>query len=145
MMCSIEELGSTRDMYPEAPENGIYIFPDDVEVGADAVEVLGLRDAVFEYEVTSNRVDCFSVIGIAREAAATFGKSFYPPIVPETGNDEDASDYIKVEVRNQELARVIVREWQKISKSARHRNGCREDLLPLVSVRSIIWLILPIM
>ena len=103
MMCSIEELGSTRDMYPEAPENGIYIFPDAVEVGADAVEVLGLRDAVFEYEVTSNRVDCFSVIGIAREAAATFGKSFYPPIVPETGNDEDASDYIKVEVRNQEL------------------------------------------
>lgn len=103
MMCSIEELGSTRDMYPEAPENGIYIFPDDVEVGADAVEVLGLHDAVFEYEVTSNRVDCFSVIGIAREAAATFGKSFYPPIVPETGNDEDASDYIKVEVRNQEL------------------------------------------
>ena len=103
MMCSIEKLGSTRDMYPEAPENGIYIFPDDVEVGADAVEVLGLRDAVFEYEVTSNRVDCFSVIGIAREAAATFGKSFYPPIVPETGNDEDASDYIKVEVRNQEL------------------------------------------
>ena len=63
-------------MYPEAPENGIYIFPDDVEVGADAVEVLGLHDAVFEYEVTSNRVDCFSVIGIAREAAATFGKSF---------------------------------------------------------------------
>lgn len=103
MMCSIEELGSTRDMYPEAPENGIYIFPDDVEVGADAVEVLGLHDAVFEYEVTSNRVDCFSVIGIAREAAATFGKSFYPPIVPETGNDEDAFDYIKVEVRNQEL------------------------------------------
>ena len=103
MMCSIEELGSTRYMYPEAPENGIYIFPDDVEVGADAVEVLGLHDAVFEYEVTSNRVDCFSVIGIAREAAATFGKSFYPPIVPETGNDEDASDYIKVEVRNQEL------------------------------------------
>ena len=103
MMCSIEELGSTRDMYPEAPDNGIYIFPDDVEVGADAVEVLGLRDAVFEYDVTSNRVDCFSVIGIAREAAATFGKSFYPPIVPETGNDEDASDYIKVEVRNQEL------------------------------------------
>lgn len=103
MMCSIEELGSTRYMYPEALENGIYIFPDDVEVGADAVEVLGLHDAVFEYEVTSNRVDCFSVIGIAREAAATFGKSFYPPIVPETGNDEDAFDYIKVEVRNQEL------------------------------------------
>ena len=79
MMCSIEELGSSRDMYPEAPENGIYIFDDDVEVGTDAVEALGLHDTVFEYEITSNRVDCYSVIGIAREAAATFQKPFYPP------------------------------------------------------------------
>ena len=62
MMCSIEELGSDRDMYPEAPEEGIYIFKDDVEVGSSAIEALGLNDVVFEYEVTSNRVDCFSVI-----------------------------------------------------------------------------------
>ena len=94
MMCSIEELGSTRDMYPEAPENGIYIFHDDVQVGADAVEVLGLHDVVFEYEITSNRVDCYSVVGIAREAAATFNKAFYPPVVTPTGNDENAADYI---------------------------------------------------
>ena len=87
MMCSIEELGSTREMYPEAPEYGIYIFPDDAEVGADAIEALGLHDVTFEYEITSNRVDCFSVIGIAREAAATFDKKFYPPVVTETGND----------------------------------------------------------
>ncbi len=112
MMCSIEELGSTRDMYPEAPENGIYIFEDDVEVGADAVEVLGLHDAVFEYEITSNRVDCFSVIGIAREAAATFRKEFHPPVVTETGNNEDVNDYIKVTVENKDLcprycARVV--------------------------------------
>ena len=66
MMCSIEELGSNRDMYPEAPEEGIYIFPDTVEVGTSAVEALGLNDVVFEYEITSNRVDCFGVIGIAR-------------------------------------------------------------------------------
>ena len=103
MMCSIEELGSTRDMYPEAPENGIYIFHDDVQVGADAVEVLGLHDVVFEYEITSNRVDCYSVVGIAREAAATFNKAFYPPVVTPTGNDENAADYIKVTVKNPEL------------------------------------------
>lgn len=112
MMCSIEELGSNLDMYPEAPEEGIYIFPENTEVGADAVEVLGLHDVVFEYEVTSNRVDCFSVVGIAREAAATFGKEFYPPVVTPTGNDEDASDYIKVTVKNTDLcprycARVV--------------------------------------
>ena len=112
MMCSIEELGSTRDMYPEAPENGIYIFHDDVQVGADAVEVLGLHDVVFEYEITSNRVDCYSVVGIAREAAATFNKEFKPPVVTETGNKEDINDYVKVSVENTNLcsrycARVV--------------------------------------
>ena len=112
MMCTIEELGSTRDMYPEAPENGIYIFHDDVQVGADAVEVLGLHDVVFEYEITSNRVDCYSVVGIAREAAATFNKEFKPPVVTETGNKEDINDYVKVSVENTNLcsrycARVV--------------------------------------
>ena len=112
MMCSIEELGSNRDMYPDAPEEGIYIFPEDTEVGADAVEVLGLHDVVFEYEITSNRVDCFSVVGIAREAAATFGKKFCPPVVTPTGNNENAADYIKVSVKNTDLcprycARVV--------------------------------------
>ena len=112
MMCSIEELGSTRDMYPEAPENGIYIFHDDVQVGADAVEVLGLHDVVFEYEITSNRVDCYSVVGIAREAASTFNKEFKPPVVTETGNKEDINDYVKVSVENTNLcsrycARVV--------------------------------------
>ena len=100
MMCSIEELGSTREMYPEAPEYGIYIFEEDAEVGADAIEALGLHDAVIEYEVTSIRVDCYGVLGIAREAAATFGKEFCPPVVTETGNDEDVNDYIKVSVES---------------------------------------------
>ena len=103
MMCSIEELGSDRNMYPEAPELGIYIFKEDVEVGSDAVEALGLRDTVFEYEVTSNRVDCYSVIGIAREAAATFRKPFYPPEVKVQGNSEKVEDYISVEVQDMDL------------------------------------------
>ena len=112
MMCSIEELGSTHEMYPEAPENGIYIFPEDAVVGESAVKALGLDDIIFEYEVTSNRVDCFSVIGIAREAAATFGKAFVPPAVTSTGNDEDAYDYVKVTVQDPDLcprytARVV--------------------------------------
>ena len=112
MMCSIEELGSDRYMHPEAPEYGIYVFGDDVEVGADAIELLGLHDTVVEYEVTSNRVDCYSVMGIAREAAATFNKPFYAPEVKVTGNDEKAENYVKVTVENTELcprycARVV--------------------------------------
>ena len=112
MMCSIEELGSTKEMYPEPPDNGIYIFPQDAVVGENAIKALGLDDVVFEYEITSNRVDCYSVIGIAREAAATFRKEFKPPVVPKTGNSENAEDYIKVTVQDTDLcprycARVV--------------------------------------
>ncbi len=117
MMCSIDELGSTKDMYPDACEDGIYIFNDNPEyskapLGSDVPTLLGLRDVNFEYEITSNRVDCFSVVGIAREAAATFRKPFYPPVVKETGNDEKASDYVSVEVVDKDLcpryvARVV--------------------------------------
>ena len=114
MMCSIEELGSSRDMYPDAPENGIYIFKnrEDIKPGDNAVKALGLDDAVIEYEITSNRVDCFSILGIAREAAVTFGKPFCPPVVEPTGNDEDVNNFISVEVNDTELcprytARVV--------------------------------------
>ncbi len=117
MMCSIEELGADRDMYPDAPADGIYILSDnpyyaDAKIGSDAVEVLGLHDVSFEYEITSNRVDCFGVVGIAREAAATFGKKLFPPKVADTGNNENVNDYVSVEVKSRELclrytARVV--------------------------------------
>ncbi len=112
MMCSIEELGQTRELFPEAPENGIYIFPQDVTVGESAIKALGLDDVIFEYEVTSNRVDCYSVIGIAREAAATFRKPFIPPKVRVKGSGGDVNDYIRVDVKDADLcprycARVV--------------------------------------
>ncbi|MCI8668120.1 MAG: phenylalanine--tRNA ligase subunit beta [Lachnospiraceae bacterium] len=105
MMCSIEELGSDREMYPDAPEDGIYILKEDAVVGSDAVELLGLHDTVFEYEITSNRVDCFSVLGIAREAAATFRKPFIPPVIEVKANGEDVNDYISVQVEDKDLCK----------------------------------------
>lgn len=112
MMCSIEELGSSREMFPDAPVNGLYIFGEDAPVGENAVSYLGLDDSVIEYEITSNRVDCFSVLGIAREAAATFDKKFVPPVVTETENDENVNDIVKVTVKDADLcsrytARVV--------------------------------------
>ena len=112
MLCSIAELGSTREMFPDAPVNGLYIFGEDAPVGENAVSYLGLDDSVIEYEITSNRVDCFSVLGIAREAAATFDKKFVPPVVTETGNDENVNDIVKVTVKDADLcsrytARVV--------------------------------------
>lgn len=120
MMCSIEELGSDKEMYPDAPENGIYIFSNNpayagIKIGSSAIAALGLDDVVFEYEVTSNRVDCFGVLGIAREAAATFRKEFKPPVVKETGNSENASDYISVEVEDKDLcSRYVARVVKNI-------------------------------
>ena len=114
MMCAIEELGANRELYPEAPENGVYVFPEEsgVKPGDDAIEALGLHDAVVEYEITSNRVDCFSMIGMAREAAATYGLSFHPPIVPGTVKGGDVTNYASVEVEATDLcprycARVV--------------------------------------
>jgi len=114
MMCGIEELGSSRDFYPEAPEDGVYVFPEDsgVKPGDDAVAALGLNDAVVEYEITSNRVDCFSMIGMAREVAATFDKEFIAPEVSVKGNGGNVNDYISVEVQDPDLcpryvARVV--------------------------------------
>ncbi|MBO6108810.1 MAG: phenylalanine--tRNA ligase subunit beta [Eubacterium sp.] len=124
MMCSIEELGSSKEFYPDAPEDGIYILSDNPEyasapVGSDAVSVLGLRDANFEYEITSNRVDCFGVIGIAREAAATFGKKFVPPAVVSSDSGsaggENVRDLISVDIQAPELcSRYIARVVKNI-------------------------------
>ncbi len=114
MMCAIEELGADKNLYPEAPEDGLYIFPEDsgVKPGDDAIAALGLRDSVVEYEITSNRVDCFSIIGMAREAAATYGLAFKPPVVPDTTKGGDVDNYASVEVLDTDLcprycARVV--------------------------------------
>ena len=138
MMCGIEELGSSRDFYPEAPEDGVYVFPEgsSVKPGDDAVHALGLDDTVVEYEITSNRVDCFSMIGMAREVAATFRKPFYPPIVTVKANDKDVNDFVKVTVKDHDLcsrycARVV--ENIKIGPSPKWM----QDRLKAMGIRSI--------
>ena len=138
MMCGIEELGSSRDFYPEAPEDGVYVFPEGspVKPGDDAVHALGLDDTVVEYEITSNRVDCFSMIGMAREVAATFRKPFYPPVVTVKANDKDVNDFIKVTVKDHDLcsrycARVV--ENIKIGPSPKWM----QDRLKAMGIRSI--------
>lgn len=123
MMCSIGELGSSTDFYPDAAPDGIYILSDnkeykDAKIGSSVPELLGLNDSVFEYEVTSNRVDCFSVLGIAREAAATFDKKFVPPVVTKTGNTEDVNSMISVEVKDADLCKRYVARIVKNIKLA---------------------------
>ena len=123
MMCSIDELGRDKTYYPEADEEGLYIFNkieggSKLKLGSDALIPLGLRDALVEYEVTSNRVDCFGIEGVAREAAATFRKEFKPPVIKETGNNEKAEDYISVEIKDKELCKRYVARVVKNVKIA---------------------------
>ena len=111
MMCAIEELGSSRELYPEAPENGIYLFPKDsnVKPGDDAIKALGLDDTNVEYEITSNRVDCFSIIGMAREAAATFDLDFCPPVIEvKEDSNEETKDYISVDIQDTKLCKRYI-------------------------------------
>jgi len=115
MLVSVEELGFTKNDYPESPEDGIYIFlGEEPALGSDAVDALSMRETVIDFDLTSNRVDCFSVIGMAREAAAAVdSKVNYPSAVPvEKINDVNINDLITVEIKNSELcpryiARVI--------------------------------------
>ncbi len=113
MLCSLGELGLTVNDFPYAIEDGIFLIEEECNLGDDIRDVCKINDTIVEFELTFNRPDCLSYIGIAREAAATFGeKTVIPePKVIET-KGEKASDYIKVNVHNTELcprytARVV--------------------------------------
>ncbi|MBR4292968.1 MAG: phenylalanine--tRNA ligase subunit beta [Clostridia bacterium] len=114
MLCSIAELGLTLHDMPYAVEDGILILKEEVpmSVGQDIRDVLMLSDDVVEFEITPNRPDCLSVIGLARETGASFNRSvkYHTPTVKTAGGN--VSDYISVEVKNTELcprytARVV--------------------------------------
>ena len=100
MFCSTDELGLT----PEGTATGIMILAEDTPVGEDICEVLGLNEDVVEFEITSNRPDCFSIIGLARETAATFDVDFNiaDPSVYET-TSENANDFASVEIEDYDL------------------------------------------
>ncbi|NDO18386.1 phenylalanine--tRNA ligase subunit beta [Lachnospiraceae bacterium MD329] len=98
MLCSHDELGITEDMLGYEPEYGILILPDDTPVGKDIRDIFGMNETVVEFEITSNRPDCFSIIGLARETAATFDKKFTIPEVKFTEDDENIADTISVDV-----------------------------------------------
>lgn len=100
MLCSLAELGLTKNDFPNAIENGIFVIDKPCTLGEDIRTALGLNDTIVEFEITSNRPDCLSVIGLAREAAATYGKTLTvkEPVVAKGGSD--INDMLAVEVKN---------------------------------------------
>ncbi|MBQ5565582.1 MAG: phenylalanine--tRNA ligase subunit beta, partial [Clostridia bacterium] len=110
MFCSIAELGVTLHDFPYAVTDGIFVLQDDPDLypvsGTDIKEAIGLNDTKVEFEITSNRPDCFSVIGLAREAAATFHKDLklHTPQVQPTG--KSCEGMLEVKIHNPELCPV---------------------------------------
>lgn len=106
MMCSEEELGIAGD----EPVHGLMILPEDTPIGVDIKTVLGLDNPILDFEITSNRPDCLSMVGMARETAATLGTKYR---MPETSfsvcKDKHVSDYVQVEVKDELCRRFMAR------------------------------------
>ncbi len=103
MLCSLGELGLTKHDFPYAEEDGIFVIQEDCRLGQPIGEALGFDDWKVEFEITSNRPDCFSVIGLAREAAATFHKPFRLHTPAVKGGGGSCADMIGVAVEAPDL------------------------------------------
>lgn len=98
MICSHDELGIAESRLGYEPEYGILVLPEDAQVGSDVKDLFGLNENVVEFEITSNRPDCFSIIGLARETAATFERDFNVPEISFPENGGDINEFLKVTI-----------------------------------------------
>ena len=100
MLCSFGELGFTDKVVPVNQRDGIWILNGEYPLGADFAEALELKDSVIDFEITPNRPDCLSMVGMAREAAATFGEKVKHPENECKAEEGQASDYVSVEIKS---------------------------------------------
>lgn len=109
MMCSLSELGLSKNDFPYAIEDGIFLLEEECEIGQDICEAIGLNDTKIEFEITSNRPDCLSVIGLARETAATFSLPFNLPSPKVKGCDGDINDSLTVDIKTPLCSRYMAK------------------------------------
>lgn len=113
MLCSGKELGLTDADYPGSEVYGLLLLQGEQQVGAPIAAAIGMDDVIFDIELTPNRADCQSIIGMCREAAAALGQPFCEPKIQQVAGEGHASDYASVTIENKELcprycARVVV-------------------------------------
>ncbi len=134
MLCSIDELGRPADLY--GGSDGIFDMSNlNCKPGDDAIKVLHLDDTLYDFEITSNRIDCYSVIGIAKEVAATFNKSFMMPKMTFSPKFSDKK-YIEIEVRDKDLCPLFSTRFIKNIKIAESPEWLK-DCLRAVGIRPI--------
>ena len=128
MLCSLGELGLTKNDFPYACEDGIFIIEEPCTPGQNINEVLGLDDTVVEFEITPNRPDCLSVIGLAREVAVTFGKKFVMPDSNVIGGAGKTGEFINTVVHEPKLCTRYTARAVKNVKIAPSPRWIRERL-----------------
>ena len=128
MLCSLGELGLTKHDFPYAIEDGIFLIEEDCKPGQDIHEAIGLDDTSVEFEITSNRPDCLSVVGLAREAAVTFGKPLNLKAPEFHGSEDKLSDSLAVAVENTQLCPRYIAGMVKNVKIGPYPRWMRERL-----------------
>ena len=148
MMCSLKELGLTQHDFPYAIEDGLFVLQEDCRPGDDIVPVIGRDDHVVEFEITPNRPDCLSVIGLAREASVTFKKPLrlHTPVVKGSGGD--INDYVRVDVEDPRLcprytARMVRNikiepspKWMRERIAAMKNNGVIRGFTTIIDAKA---------
>ncbi|MBQ6170184.1 MAG: phenylalanine--tRNA ligase subunit beta [Ruminococcus sp.] len=102
MFCGLDTLGLTAHDFPYADPEGVFVIEEDCKPGDDIHTAIGLDDTSVEFEITSNRPDCLSVIGLARETAATYGTELNVKAPEFKGVDGDINSMLKVDIHNTE-------------------------------------------
>lgn len=102
MFCGLDTLGLTAHDFPYADPDGVLVIQEDCQIGEDIHSALGLDDTSVEFEITSNRPDCLSVTGLARETAATYNLPLNIPVPSFKGIDGNIDEMLKVDVHNTE-------------------------------------------
>lgn len=136
MLCSLSELGLTKHDFPYAVEDGIFVIQEECNLGEPVCKALGFNDTKAEFEITSNRPDCFSVIGLAREAAATFNKPLTLHIPSVKAGHGSCKELLDVKVEDTELCPIYT---ARIVKNVRVRPSPRwmRERLRTMGVRPI--------
>lgn len=99
MICSLQEIGISSHVTPKNYESGIYVFPEAVKPGTDALEALYLNDQVMEFDLTPNRADALSMVGTAYEVAALYQTKMNKPQLTSNESQESAKDELTIEVK----------------------------------------------
>ena len=130
MMCSLKELGLSLHDFPYGYEDGLFILQEDCKPGDDIRPVIGRDDHVVEFEITPNRSDCLSVIGLAREAAVTFNKTLklHEPVVKGCGGGKTVADYVRIDIENPDLCPRYTARMVKNVKIAPSPKWMRERI-----------------